>query len=356
MTNLRRYSFPTKLEEKIWKELEKLGCDPDAISRIKECIQRLSDHFIAQKAKSPLSERWAQVAYLAYYFPLNYLRAQAVCDEAVKVRFFQGLESAVDVGSGLGSLTANLLEVKTDWLKLESTDISSEAIEIQKRLLPETTKNIKFSRQDELLPKQKFDLACFSYSWNEFSELEKNSFLDRSTDFEAVMFIEPSTQLHSRNLMRLRQTLIEKGFFAWAPCTHQQDCPLLIHSKTDWCHDRIAIDKTKWQASIEKGLAFKNETLTFSYLLMRKTKPSREKEHQGFEFARVIGDELVEKGKNRQAVCRSSEREFFSWFPQRLKHNILSFIHGEKLLLQNTTVKKSNELRITQENVIKSSK
>ena len=135
MAKLRSFQFPKNLEEKIWLELKKLNCDPDAISRIKESILRLSDHFINGEAKSPLSEKWAQIAYLAYYFPLNYLRAQAVCKEAARLGFLEGLNSAVDIGSGMGSLTLSLIETKSDWLKLHSLDVSSEALEIQKQLL-----------------------------------------------------------------------------------------------------------------------------------------------------------------------------------------------------------------------------
>ena len=355
MAKLRSFQFPKKLEEKIWLELRKLNCDPDALSRIKESILRLSDHFISRAAKSPLSEKWAQIAYLSYYFPLNYLRAQAVCKEAARLGFFEGLSSGVDIGSGMGSLTLSLIETKSDWQKLHSMDVSNEALEIQRQLLSEAPKSLKIFKQEELTEIEKYDLACLSYSWNEFSILEKSQFLDRAQKFEALMIIEPSTSVHARNLMELRSQLIKKGFYAWGPCTHQQECPLLIHSKTDWCHDRIAIEKSKWFSAIEKLLPFKNETLTFSYLLMRKTPPPfqvRQEEGLTYAPARIIGDELVEKGKNRQAICRSNEREFFAWFPQRLKHNILSYVHGEFVYLNSETQKKSNELRINEKDVI----
>ncbi len=356
MPKLRTIQFPKKLEEKIWLELKKLNCDPDAISRIKENIVRLSDHFISGEAKSPLSEKWAQIAYLAYYFPLNYLRAQAVCIEAARLGFFDGLNSAVDIGSGMGSLTLSLLEAKPDWKTLQSMDISQEAIEIQKHLLSEAPGKPKFTKQDQLADNDFFDLACLSYSWNEFSTLEKAKFLEQANRFEALMIIEPSTSFLARNLMSLRSELLKNGFFAWAPCTHQMDCPLLTHSKSDWCHDRIAIEKTKWLSAIEKQLPFKNETLTFSYLLMRKKKPAfsaHENKEIKYALARVIGDELAEKGKTRQAVCRSSEREFLAWFPQRLKHNNFEYIHGELINLNNATPVKSNELRINEKDVIK---
>ncbi len=356
MAKLNTFSFPKNLEEKIWIELKSLNCDPDAISRIAESIIRLSDHFISAKEKSPLSEKWAQIAYLAYYFPMNYLRALSVCTEAKRLGFFENLNSAVDIGSGMGSLTSNLVLAKPDWQKLLSFDVSGSAIEIQRKLLAGSPLSLKILKQDELTFGENFDLACLSYSWNEFSPEEKLKLLSRVEKFEALMFIEPSTSVHARNLMELRAQLIAKGFHAWGPCTHQGDCPLLVNSKTDWCHDRIGVEKSKWFTSIEKLLPFKNETLTFSYLLMRKTPPPFKNQVQNaitYAPSRVIGDELVEKGKTRQAICRSSEREFFAWFPQRLKHNNFGYTHGEFINLNIATPKKSNELRINEEDVIK---
>ncbi len=359
MSKLRNFKFPQYLEEKIWIELEKLNCDPNDISRIKECILRLSNHFIDASSRSPLSEKWAQIAYLAYYFPLNFLRAQAVCEEAQRLNFFTGLKSAVDIGSGLGSLTLNLAQANLT--QLNSLDVSGEALEIQKRLFENSNsilplRSVKFTKQDKLNTEEQYDLACLSYSWNEFSDLEKTNFLNHAQKFEALLIIEPSTSLHARQLMETRAKLIKSNYNAWGPCTHNLGCPLLIHSKTDWCHDRIKIEHSKWSQAIEKVLPFKNETITYSYLLMRKTKPQDKtilSEGLQFSPARVIGDELVEKGKNRQAVCRSDEREFFSWFPQRLKHNNFGYIHGELIHLNKLTQKKSNELRINETDVIK---
>ncbi len=355
MSNLRSLNYSKNLEEKIWIELKNLNCDPDDISRIRECIIRLSDHFIKAEAKSPLAEKWAQIAYLAYYLPLNHLRAQAVCAEAKRLGFFEGIASAIDIGSGLGSLTLSLLEFGPELKNLYSTDVSNEALKIQKNILADRSGRVHLSNQEDLKANVKLELAALSYSWNEFSPLEKAKFLEQVDSFEAILVIEPSTSMLARNLMELRSQLIKKGFFAWGPCTHQLDCPLLTHSKTDWCHDRIGIEKSKWSSAIEKNLPFKNETLTFSYLLMRKTKPSFETkvlDAKTYAPARIIGDELKEKGKTRQAVCRSSEREFLAWFPQRVKHNIFRYTHGEFAQINIDTQKKSNELRIEETDII----
>ncbi|MBF8277916.1 MAG: hypothetical protein HW390_2989, partial [Candidatus Brocadiaceae bacterium] len=42
---------------------------------------------------------------MAYYFPLNWIRAQAVLDRGAAVGFWRGIDSYLEFGSGLGPFT-----------------------------------------------------------------------------------------------------------------------------------------------------------------------------------------------------------------------------------------------------------
>jgi len=89
---------------------------------------------------------------------------------------------------------------------------------------------------------------------------------------------------------------------------------------------------------MEEHLPMKNKTLTMSYLLMRKAKP------QVISAARVVGDTLKEKGKDRQMICRGSEREFLAWMH---KNGIAQEIpRGSLVEIPNDLQKVSNELRV----------
>jgi len=83
---------------------------------------------------------------------------------------------------------------------------------------------------------------------------------------------------------------------------------VLFRSK-DWCHHRINWIKPGWFFDLEKFLPMKNETLTLSYLLLAREKPTEDLAG----LARVVGDEQEEKGKTRQMICRGPGREFLSW-------------------------------------------
>ncbi len=326
-TESRQFEFPHFLEIKIEQFLKALGLSLLDDRKIAAAVQQMSDFYIENPdGSTPWNEKWAQVAQAAYYFPLNYLRAQAVIDEAVRVKFFTDINSFCEVGSGLGALTAHLSENVS---KGYSIEVAATAIEIYKRLFPESHLNFLTKSLDKPV-----DLFAFSYVLTELPGIPRAAY-----ESEAILVIEPSTQSDGRRLMELRQDLIARGYQMWAPCTHQLGCPLLLHSKRDWCHDRIHLKMPDWFLNIEKHLKFKNRTVTFSYLLARKTSPET-----SLNKGRIVGDMLKEKGKTRIMICRQDEREFLSWL-KKDKFDI-ELHRGDLLDLDLPFDKKSSELRL----------
>lgn len=293
-------------------------------------IKKLSDHFIQNpEAATPWDKDWAQEAYAAYYLPLNEVRNRAVVEEGLRHGFFEGLEFVIDFGSGPGTadfaLAAKVPELKSYWL----IDRSEFARNLFSQPHWET-----LSTLTKLPSPGEQTLFVASYSLTE-TELPRWAW-----DCEAMMLLEPSTQEDGRRLMKLRAELIERGFSIWAPCTHQQACPLLTHSPRDWCHDRVHLDRSEDWEKLEQLLPFRNQTLTFSYLLARrKTAPV-----QAATRARVVGDDLPEKGKTRQMICRSSEREFAAWMHRNGEPRPWS--RGELVEIPVDAPKKSNEIRL----------
>jgi hypothetical protein len=110
-------------------------------------------------------------------------------------------------------------------------------------------------------------------------------------------------------MLAWRDQMLTRGWYAWAPCVHQKNCPLLKHSAKDWCHHRIHWKQPEWFSNMEELLPMRNHTLTFSYLLLSRDKPQAL--HPS--LSRVIGDEQEERGKSRQLICRGENREFLSW-------------------------------------------
>lgn len=311
------YQFPPFIEleiDRIFVE-KKWSRQPKSLA---EDVLKLSDFYIHNPDSStPWEKEWAQRAGLVYFWPLNTLRLLKIKNELESQSFFSGLNCMIDYGAGTGTASWVFQNVLS---KQELFERSS----VPQQWFP------NFNWTQKIVADQN-RLAIFSYSLTELSQLP-----DWSFDSEALLIIEPSTQQDGRKLMELRQNLIEKNYFMWAPCPHQLGCPLLLNSKTDWCHDRVHIEKPSWFEEIEKHLPIKNQTLTFSYLAARKMPPPKK------EWSRLVGDQLVEKGKTRQLICRGAEREFLSWIHRYGVPPALS--RGDRILLENFE-KKSNELR-----------
>ncbi|MBC7371396.1 MAG: hypothetical protein H7326_07520 [Bdellovibrionaceae bacterium] len=330
----RYFQVPGSLEKSIDLNLEKyFGISLMDSKKLAESVKKLSDYFIANpEGSTPWKEPWAQIAYLVYFMPLNHARVQAVVTEARGNGFFESLDHVVDFGAGFGTASLALADDFKNFKLVErAKDICSKY-----SFLPPGA-NVTWSDKIDQVENPKSCLSVFSYSLTEIEEIP--AWAKKS---EALMILEPSTQQDGRLLMSLRQRLIDDGYSLWAPCTQQGLCPLLTQSKTDWCHDRILFTMPKWFEQIEQNLPMKNRTLTFSYLLARRT-PAPQRDSR---IARTVGDRMKEKGKDRQLVCRSEAREFLAWLH---KSGIDQEIpRGVLINIPEASQKVSNEIRISE--------
>lgn len=304
---------------------------------LSEAVIRLSDFFIDHPdSQTPWSETYCQQAYRHYFFPLNYLRNVRVIQQGLAAGFFNGLDHSIDWGAGPGTASLalkNHLSLRSQVLIEKSPQALTHFKDIYEQLIsPKTTTVLDLKKID--LDKRK-TLLTFSYSLTEMTELPLGW-----NDYEALMILEPSTKADGRKLMELRQKLIETGYSIWAPCLHQKRCPLLLHSKNDWCHDRVHVKAPEWFKKLEQHLPFKNNTITTSYLLARKLKPPEKTENQ----IRLIGDSMEEKGKTRQLICKGEEREFLTWMHKEIEPQTLP--RGEIVTLPQDYTLKSNEIRL----------
>jgi hypothetical protein len=288
------------------------------------------------------------------------------------VGFFADLNKIIDFGSGLAPMSLALRDGQVKFQQQTLVEKSESAQRLQEQWIQNilrSSTNLDFSADQDLSnanldtfptveantesdsPKglktirsqalnpllfQGQDLLTFSYSWTELEHLPPE-FLQA----EALVIIEPSTFRNSRRLQKLRSHLLQVGYWIWDPCTHHQDCPLLSENNRDWCHHRIQVKMPPWFLAMEKYLPMQNRTLTFSYLLARKSPPPKDLQ----DAIRVIGDWQKEKGKSRQLVCRGPQREFLSL----LKKNKIPIRHQRGDLIQlpmNSTVA-GNEIRPT---------
>ncbi len=358
---MKQYFLPSSLEMWIQTQLSETGFSLQQPRPLAQSIQKMADFYIAHPtAPTPWHEPWCQQAQLAYYFPLNFLRNLRVFQELHSLHFFDQPFSWYEWGPGLGpSLEAYLQVLASHKTSLPSflkkvhlLETSTQARTIYQHRLQKSAELFPIQWMNQwptTLPPQ--SLLVFSYSLTEI----KGNLPDWIWSADSIIIIDPSTQEDGRRLMALREAALSKNFQVIAPCTHHQKCPLLLHSQKDWCHDRLGWSRPSWMLEIEKHLPFKNQTLTLSYLALKrqpsfnqeKTTEQKNKFIGGAAFqthpTRVVGDFLNEKGKTRQLICRSSEREFISFIKRATTP--IEFFRGDLLNLSESIEKKGDELR-----------
>lgn len=298
-------------------------------------VLELSDFFIQNPDKAtPWNKEWAQIAYLCYYLPLNSVRLTKIIQEANRREFFKDITHVVDFGAGLATASLNLSAIKN--FQFHLIERSKEPQKIIADFFPEFKGSWHQNFTDKVLDRPEKTMAVFSYSLTELKNIP-----EWALQCEALMLVEPSTQQDGRKLLELREKLIAKGYHPYAPCTHEDKCPLLHQSKNDWCHDRVLFNAPSWFLKMEEQLPMKNRSLTMSYLLMRRTPPT------AVNATRVVGDRMKEKGKDRQMICRGTEREFLAWLHKtKISQEIP---RGTLIQIPESSKKVSNEVRIEEE-------
>ncbi len=316
---------------------------PSQISQLAADILRLSDFFIQNpEEQTPWHENYCQNAYRNYFLPLNFIRAQNILARGLQVGFFKDFSATIDWGSGPGTASLAVADNKTLQAQIKKQILiekSGKALSVfsdlnKKLIQPDATtelslKNLRCDPTKTLL--------MFSYSLTEMKSLPP-----QWNQFEGIMILEPATSQDGRKLLELRSHLMVEGYTIWAPCTHQEDCPLLTESKTDWCHDRFHVVAPDWFHKLEEHLPMRNRTVTTSYLLARKLKPTFLREG----MARLTGDSQEENGKTKQLVCRGPQREFLAWLHRN--KSVQTLPRGELVHLPTDLQQKSNELRVTE--------
>jgi ribosomal protein RSM22 (predicted rRNA methylase) len=308
-----------------------------SLKNLSDAVLQLSNFFIDHpRDQTPWNEPYCKLAYRHYYFPLNYIRNQRVIEQGKNVNFFNHIEHTIDWGAGPGTASLalkNSLNLKSQLLIEKSTTALSAFKDIYDQLQNPTMTSVLDLKKISV-DKSK-TLLTLSYSLTEMAELPHGW-----DQFEALMIVEPSTRDDGRKLLQVRQKLIEAGYTIWAPCLHQKQCPLLIHSKSDWCHDRVHVQAPDWFKKLEEHMPFRNNTVTTSYLLARKQKPTFNTKNK----IRMTGDSMEEKGKTRQLICRNETREFLTWMHKEIEPEIIP--RGIVMDLPEKHEIKSNEIRV----------
>ena len=169
----------------------------------------------------------------------------------------------------------------------------------------------------ETLVQGRFDLIIFSNLLNELYPSDEKKITKRIERVRQILdqllardgsciIIEPSLRETSRELLLVRDGLLDNGFHVFSPCLMNGKCPVLANPK-DWCHEDVPWDPPLVVKEIDARIGLRKDSLKFSYLVLRKDSLSIADLH-GADSFRVVSDPLVSKGKTEFYICGRGER------------------------------------------------
>jgi hypothetical protein len=280
--------------EKILKARFHLDINGSSVDqkKIAHCVVTMADFYQQNPfASTPWKESWCQIAQLAYYLPLNYLRTEAVLkrnrieglegsepretlenrkpvDPLVTLKTLEHLKnsesldsllrkplgdfstlswlrsghicSLFDFGSGLSPVSWVLAQ-EAPSLPCYLFDQSPIPLDLLSAMGLKFQRVQSFSSAEKIYKNSQTLTSC-SYV---LTEIQKQRNWHWLLQCPHLLILEPSTGEDARALMRFRSLLIENHFYIHAPCPHQGPCSLLEHSQRDWCHDRTPTKKTE---------------------------------------------------------------------------------------------------------------
>jgi ribosomal protein RSM22 (predicted rRNA methylase) len=329
-----------------------LNSSSRGIKQLSAAVRTFSDEYVAadESFKGNLFKKQAlRNAYLVYYLPANLVKIFPILDELFshpEISGFTGPEvSILDLGCGPGTFLLGVLEylaAKKNMLSRDIQQINLWGIDQMEECLATAREVIKKYLQAQSFPsdirwklhfkagsissaefphpllpgKQQFDLIV---AGNVFAEIESAAYHTVVPVLEqllspngTLLLIEPGTRAASRNLIHLRNMLLEQtALTLYAPCLERGLCPSLDNPK-DWCHQKLFWSPPEFIKAIDRHTGFtKEKGVQYTYFTFRKD--GKRAAHPFCDFPRekiwrVVSYVIKSKGEERLFVCNGKER------------------------------------------------
>ncbi len=230
-----------------------------------KAISLLSQGYLekASQTIATISDPKQADAYALYYTPINFAKILKLFGE-LPASFTNQPLKILDYGCGPG--TASLAAISTF-----ANELEIHAFDKSRAMLSSA---VKIEREFQSLFGARFGAAKKRCHWRAFnSEAELASdyqliiaanvineipaasqmqlitgLANRLADDGVYVLLEPALQNTTRQLMGLRDALIERdaSLVPIFPCTRSDSCPMLKQSKQDWCHGTLYESDALW--------------------------------------------------------------------------------------------------------------
>jgi len=272
-------------------------------------------------------------AYLHYFLPWNLYR---------QGRLLAGLDLRIKPGSlivdlGAGPLTFLLAlwmsrpGMNAQELRYLGIDRSESALKMGRQLFKELAADSPWQVQTERRPagagrRVVADLLVMANFLNEvdggtearskardedddqasFHEQMVARWEDQVAANGAILLIEPGMRASARNLFRIREAALARGWNVEAPCPHTEDCPMPGHRGKAWCHFNFVPESVPlWLEKLSRRAKLPKERASLSFLLLTRGEDppvkvaGRSNQTQGESYVRVISESFDLPGWQR---------------------------------------------------------
>lgn len=291
--------------------------------------------------KNYFSDPRLRSGYLLYFLPVNAMKIVQVMQELKPDELVGGKIRILDLGCGpgtgmLGMMTFYADQVRRGILKEawcefalidQSYPILKDAMNLHRlysaqleRELPGfhsecSVKHFDMRRENlgRFLKKLKYHKIILENVLNEFGYFEEQAQLtgallvdNLEPQMGHMIIIEPALKKDSRNLQKLRDELVTRQKLAhvYAPCLHEEICPLNVANQRDWCHFYFRWKRPPFIAKVDKAIGNQKDWLACSYMMLGKKERAFKKIFADDENSwRVISNLMPSKGKKEIVLC-----------------------------------------------------
>src|SRR5215470_229384 len=244
-------------------------------------------------------------AYLLFYWPVSYAQARAVLGELARRP-----RTVLDLGSGPGPVAFAALDAGAS--EVTAADRSAPALTLARALAAEAEEPLatRAWTGGSGLPEGQFDAITLGHVLNELGRgasaiAERAALLERAAGQlrpgGSLVVLEPALRDTSRELLRVRDVLVERGFAVRAPCLWRGPCPALV-KPTDWCHAERSWSPPPLLDALAREAGLHKEALKMSYLVLAPRGEAWAEPPPGRLF-RIVSEPLEGKGRQRYMGC-----------------------------------------------------
>lgn len=355
------------------------------LSALAKNVARLSNLLTKERHTLPstyLRDEGLRQAYLLYFLPSNLYKIHIPLKELslhpLKILSRERLR-ILDIGAGPGTAILGIMgffstQETRPSLDFTAVDPVAENLKDVGMLFKSFMENTRLNASVETRRSKietmldghleplngPFDIVVLSNILNEVAGLDPQRIAKRVGILKRVMselladdgsclIVEPSLRETSREMLKVRDGLLEERFHIYSPCLVREPCPALANPK-DWCHEDIPWEPPTNVKEVDRLVGLRKDSLKFSYLVIRKDTLSISDVY-GKDSFRVISEPLVSKGKMEFYICGPGGRRLITRLDKdkTAKNEALERLNRGAIVVFNGLVDEGRRLKVGKE-------